>query len=141
MQKRTIGVVAASVAALVVIGGTAAEAKSLLTGKDIKDNTLTSKDIKNGTLTVQDFKASERAKLRASLNTITVESPTVVVPAFDIGTVIAYCPAGKKVTGGGYFSSIAIAASSTPGTNSWGAVINNSANSIAVEVNAYAVCA
>ncbi len=54
---------------------------------------------------------------------------------------MASCPVGMKVTGGGYFSSIAIAASSTPGTGSWGVVINNFANSIPVDVNAYAVCA
>jgi hypothetical protein len=146
MQKRTIGLVAGSVAALVLIGGTAADARSLITGKEIKDNSVTGKDIKNGSLTLSDFKASERAKLRgpagtsASLNTVTVESPTVTVAAGDIGTVIAYCPAGKKVTGGGYYSSIAIAASSQPGGTFWGAVINNYANAIDVEVNAYAVC-
>ncbi|WP_067441359.1 hypothetical protein [Nocardioides jensenii] len=151
MHKRTIGVVAASVAALVLIGGTSAEARGLITGKnvkdssltgaDIKDSTLTGRDVKNGTLTLADLKASDRAKLlRAPLNTTIVESPIVTVPAYDSGVVIAFCPAGKRVTGGGYFSSIAIAASSSPGKTSWGVVINNFANDIPVEVNAYAVC-
>jgi hypothetical protein len=146
MQKRTVGIVATFVAALVLIGG-AAEAKGLLTGKDIKDKSLTGKDIKDGSLTLKDFKGSERVKLRgpaganATLNTITVQSPTVRVAAFDIGSVSASCPAGMKITGGGYFVSVAIAASNQPITNGWGVVVNNSNNSIPVDVSAYAVCA
>jgi hypothetical protein len=146
MQKRTIGLVAASVAAIVLVGG-AAEAKGLLTGKDIKDKSLTGKDVKDGSLTLKDFKGSERVKLRgpagtnASLNTTTVQSPTVRVAAFDIGSVTAFCPAGMKITGGGYFVSVAIAASNQPITNGWGVVVNNSDNSVPVDVNAYAVCA
>lgn len=149
MQKRTIGLVAASVVVLILVGGTAADAGSLLTGKDVKDNSLTGKDVKDGTLTLKDFKASERTKLRGpagpsgAVNTVTVVSPTVTIAAYDLGNVIAFCPAGKKVTGGGYSASIAIAAASIPNGdgNAWGAVINNSDNPIDVEVSAYAICA
>ena len=62
--------------------------------------------------------------------------------AYDIGTVIAFCPAGKRVSGGGYSGSIAITAASLPNNlgNAWGAVINDTNNSIDVQVSAYALC-
>jgi hypothetical protein len=69
----------------------------------------------------------------------------VTVAAYSIGYADAYCPAGKKITGGGYFASIAIPASSGPAapspTTGWRTVINNSDNSIPVDVYAFAVCA
>ena len=164
INKKSVGIVGA-VALVAALSSTGtAVAGGLITSAQIKDSAITSPKVKNGTLTLKDFKASERSKLvgatgatgatgpmgaigppglSASNDSVVVQSPTVTVAARDIGTVIAYCPAGKKVTGGGYFSSIAIAASSTPSAaaSSWGAVINNTANSIAVDVWAYAVCA
>lgn len=153
MQKRTVGLVAASIAALVLLGGTAADAGGLITGKDVKD----------GSLTVKDFKASERAKLRGPagptgpaglpgavgpagapgvVTPTIVQSPESTIPAGEIGTVIAFCPAGKKVSGGGYAASIAIAAANIPNNlgNAWGAVINNSDNVIPIQASAYAIC-
>lgn len=165
---KKIAVIASGVIAVAALSSTGtAVAGGLITTGQIKDSAITSDKVKNGTLTLKDFKSSERSKLvgpagatgatgatgpmgaigpagaSATANSVVVQSPTVTVPAYDIGTVIAFCPAGKKVTGGGYFSSIAIAASSQPSSTgtSWGAVINNSDNSIAVEVWAYAVCA
>jgi hypothetical protein len=157
MQKRTIGLVAGAAVIIAFAGGTAAEAGGLLTGKDIKD----------GSLTLKDFKASEKAKLKgatgargpqgpaglpgpataATLDTVTVESPDTYIPAGGMSNVIAYCPAGKKATGGGYFSSIAVAVGNMPTgsatglpATSWGVIINNT-SSIGVTVNAYVVCA
>jgi hypothetical protein len=160
-NKKAVAIVGgvALVAALSSTG--TAVAGGLITTKQIKDNAVTSAKVKNGTLTLSDFKASERSKLvgpagpmgpmgavgpagaSATANLSVVQSPTVTVPAYDIGTVMAFCPVGKKVTGGGYFSSIAVAASSQPNgaANAWGAVINNSENAVPVEVWAYAVCA
>ena len=94
-------------------------------------------------LWVQWVRWSPEAGANATANLSVVQSPVVTVPAYDIGSVVAVCPVGKKATGGGYFSSIAIAASSSPSAagNSWGAVIDNTDNPIAVEVWAYAVCA
>jgi len=150
MRKRSIAIVAASVAALVLVGGTAADAGRLITGKDVKD----------GSLTLKDFKASERAKLAGPrgatgpagaigpigatgvANPTVVQSAEVTVAAYGFGNVVAFCPEGKKVSGGGYAGSIAITAASIPNNlgNAWGAVINNSDNPIAVQVSAYAVC-
>ena len=125
--------------------------------------------MKNGTLTLKDFKASERSKLvgpqgpagpigptgltgltgpagaNANATHAIVQGPTVSVPAGGIGYADAYCAAGKKVTGGGFFASIAVPASSGPAapspTTGWRTVINNSDNLIAVEAYAFAICA
>jgi hypothetical protein len=163
-NKRAVGIAAAVVTVAALSSTGTAVAGGLITTKQIKDNAITTAKVKNGTLTLKDFKSSERSKLvgpagatgpmgpvgaagpagaNATANVSYVQSPVVTVPAYDIGSVIAFCPAGKKATGGGYFSSIAIAASSSPSPTgtSWGAVINNSDNSIPVEVWAYAVCA
>lgn len=129
------------------------------------DSATTTAKVKNGTLTLKDFKASERGKLvgpqgPAGLTGLTgpsgpagsgvnashaiVQGPTVRVAAYDIGYADAYCAPGKKVTGGGYFASIAVAASSGPAAPSpttwWRTVINNSENPSPVDVYAYAVC-
>lgn len=164
INKKVVGVVGAVVMVAALSSTGTAVAGGLITTKQIKDSAVNTAKVKNGSLTLKDFKASERSKLvgatgatgatgpmgaigpaglSATANVSVVQSPTVTVPAYDIGSVSAFCPAGKKVTGGGYFSSIAIAASSSPSTSatSWGAVINNSDNPIAVDVWAYAVCA
>src|SRR4051812_37826006 len=124
----TTGVFIASIiTALVVTSGGVAVAAGLITTSDIKNGAVTSAKVKNGSLLLKDFKASERSKLvgprgatgatgatgpmgaigpasaSASANSVVVQSSPVTVAAFDIGTVIAFCPAGKKVTGGGYF--------------------------------------
>ena len=162
-NKKAVGITAAVVTIAALSSTGTAVAGGLITTKQIKDSAITSAKVKNGTLTLKDFKSSERSKLvgpagatgpmgpmgavgpagaNATANVSYVQSPVVTVPAYDVGTVVAVCPAGKKATGGGYFSSIAIAASSSPSANgaSWGAVINNFDNSVPVEVWAYAVC-
>lgn len=166
VNKKSIGIAGAVIMVAALSSTGTAVAGGLITTAQIKDSAITAAKVKNGTLTLKDFKASERSKLvgtagatgaagatgpmgaigptgaSATANQVVVQSPTVTVAAFDIGTVIAFCPAGKKVTGGGYFSSIAIAASSSPNSTatSWGAVINNFDNSVSVDVWAYAVC-
>lgn len=143
ITKKAATIIGATVAVAALSSTGTAVAGGLITTKQIKDSAVTADKVKNGSLTLKDFKASERSKLVGPANSVVVQSPVAVVAANDIGTVVAFCPAGKKVTGGGYFSSIAIAASSSPSPagNSWGAVINNSDNIIPVEVWAYAVCA
>jgi len=148
--------VVSTLALVVALSGGAAVAGGLITTKQIKNDAVTSAKVKDGTLTLKDFKASERQKLvgpagsSASIDTVTVEGPTVSVPAGELQCIYAQCPAGKKVTGGGYYSSIAIAVSSNPadsqglhgsgpGDTEWGVMIDND-SSIPVEVNAWAVC-
>ena len=163
INKKVMTIVAGVVALMALSSTGGAVAGGLITTKHIKDGAVTSAKVKNGTLTLKDFKSSERAKLvgprgpqgiagltgvsgpvgpSGTANLTQVVSPTVTIPAGEIGTVIASCPAGQKVTGGGYFSSIAIAASSQPtgSTTAWGSVIDNSFNTIPVEVQAYAIC-
>jgi hypothetical protein len=144
ISKKTIGFIgAAAVLVAITSTGAPAEAAKLLTGKNIKD----------GSLTLKDFKASERAKLvgpqgpagmpgqPAALNTVIVESPDVFIGAGNLGVAIAYCPAGTKVTGGGYYSDDSIAYESVPNTpNSWGAQFDNYSD-YTITVSAYAVCA
>lgn len=163
VSKKTVGVVGGA-ALLVALGSTGtAVAGGMITSAQISKNAVTGDKVKDGTLTLKDFKSSERSKLQGpagpagpvgpmgavgpagvnALNNPTiVQSPAVTVAAGDISSVSAFCPAGKKVSGGGYFSSIAVAASSSPSLSgtSWGAVINNSDNIISVDVWAYAVC-
>lgn len=165
INKKIVGIAGAVVMVAALSSTGTAVAAGLITTKQIKDSAVTAAKVKNGTLTLKDFKASERGKLvgpqgpagpaglagltgpaGASVNAshAIVQGPTMRVAAYDIGYADAYCAAGKKVTGGGYFASIAIAASSGPAapspTTGWRTVINNSQNSIAVDVYAFAIC-
>ncbi|MGF9756522.1 hypothetical protein AAII07_15070 [Microvirga sp. 0TCS3.31] len=168
-NKKALGIAGAVVAVAALSTTGTAVASGLITTGQIKDSAITTAKVKNGTLTLKDFKASERNKLvgpagpsgLAGLTGLTgpqgpagasanashaiVQGPTVSVAAGAIGYADAYCPVGKKVTGGGFFASIAVPASSGPAapspTTGWRTVINNSDNVIAVDVNAWAVCA
>ncbi|MBL0748493.1 hypothetical protein [Nocardioides baculatus] len=163
INKKAVGIAGAVIAVAALSGSGTAVAAGLITTNQIKDSAITTGKVKNGTLTLKDFKASERAKLvgpagpagvtgmtgpagaSASASQAIVQGPTVTVAAYDIGYADAYCPAGKKITGGGYFASVAIPASSGPAapspTTGWRTVINNSDNPVAVDVYAFAVCA
>ena len=166
INKKIVGIAGAVVMVAALSSTGTAVAAGLITTKQIKDSAITTDKVKNGTLTLKDFKASERAKLvgpqgpvgpagltglagptgaSANATHAIVQGPTVTVAAGAIGYADAYCAPGKKVTGGGFFASIAVPASSGPAapspTTGWRTVINNSENPIAVEVYAFAVCA
>ena len=163
ISKKIVGIAGAVVMVAALSSTGTAVAAGLITTKQIKDSAITTDKVKNGTLTLKDFKASERRKLvgpqgPAGLTGLTgpagasanathaiVQGPTVTVAAGAIGYADAYCAPGKKVTGGGFFASIAVPASSGPAapspTTGWRTVINNSDNPIAVEVYAFAICA
>lgn len=68
------------------------------------------------------------------------EGPDVTVFPGDVEVAVADCPAGQRATGGGFFSSIGIAAASVPGTSSWGVIVTND-TVISITINAYVVCA
>jgi hypothetical protein len=55
-RSRFVSVLAIGVIVALVIGGGAAVAAKLITGKDIKNNTVTTKDVKNNNLTGKDVK-------------------------------------------------------------------------------------
>lgn len=162
INKKVVGITGAAVMVAALSSTGTAVAAGLITTNQIKNSAITSAKVKNGTLTLKDFKASERAKLvgpagpagvtgmpgpagpAASATQEIIQGPTTTIEAYNIGYADAYCPTGKKITGGGYFASIAIAASSGPAaaspTTGWRTVINNSDNPIAVDAYAFAVC-
>lgn len=171
ITKKAVGIAGAVVMVAALSGTGTAVAAGLITTKQIKDSAITTAKVKNGTLTLKDFKSSERTKLvgpqgpaglaglagaagatgaagaagaSANASQSIVQGPTVSVPAGGIGSADAYCPAGQKITGGGFFVSIAVPASSGPAapspTTGWRTVINNSDNPIAVSGYAFAIC-
>ncbi len=92
-QRRFAGLPALVVAVLalvVALGGTATAA-SLITSRQIKDNTITTKDVKNGTLLLKDFKRSEAAKLRGKAGVNGKNGASAFAPP----------PSGTVVKGGG----------------------------------------
>lgn len=163
INKKAVGITAAAVMVAALSSTGTAVAGGLISTNQIKNSAINSAKVKNGSLTLKDFKASERSKLvgpagpagvtgmtgpagpSASATQAIVQGPTVTIAAYGIGYADAYCPAGKKITGGGYFASIAIPASSGPAapspTTGWRTVINNSDNPVSVDAYAFAVCA
>lgn len=69
-----------------------------------------------------------------------VTGPELTIAAGSIGTVLAPCPAGTTVIGGGFFVSIAHPASSQSYGAGWAAIVNND-TLIPINANAYALCA
>jgi hypothetical protein len=71
-----------------------------------------------------------------------VTGPSTTIPADDVGSASATCPPGTVVTGGGFYTSIAVPANSQAfANNSWTVIVNNFDNLIAIEAYAFAVCA
>ena len=72
MQKRTI-IAGLGIAAMLVVAGTSgAVAGSLITGKDVKNESLTGADIKNGSIRKHDFSSHVNALLK-SKGTVTYQ--------------------------------------------------------------------
>ena len=71
-----------------------------------------------------------------------VTGPSTTIAADDVGSASATCPAGTTVTGGGFYTSIAVPASSQAfANNSWTVIVNNFGIGIPIEAYAFAVCA
>ncbi|MGH2821730.1 MAG: hypothetical protein ACRDLY_01675 [Thermoleophilaceae bacterium] len=107
---------------ILVVGATSATAATLITSKQIKDNSVRSKDVRNGTLLLKDFKASQRAKLRGpagqqgvqgvpgnpATDTDTnvsfeyVNGPVVSVAPGTANSSAAVCPEGRLAVGGSF---------------------------------------
>jgi hypothetical protein len=111
---------AAIIAALLatLVGGGAAEASRLMTGKQIKDGSLTGADVKNKSLTPDDFTGSVQGPQGPAgpagaqgapglANLVTVQSAATSVPPGGSLFPIVWCPAGTSVIGTGFYNSIA----------------------------------
>jgi hypothetical protein len=63
MSRLSYANVAATLALFVALGGSAT-AVTLITGRQVRNDSLTGKDVRNGSLTLRDWKKSERRRLR-----------------------------------------------------------------------------
>ncbi len=154
----TPSMIVSMIALTVALSGTAVAAK-LITGAQIKD----------GSIGYVDISKTAKAKLLGSsgaqglpgpagaagvagaagaaggfnMSKISyVTGPTVTVADGDVGSASAFCPAGNKVMGGGFFSSITsvgASANNSAGT-SWFVLVFNDTG-IPVDIWAFAVCA
>jgi hypothetical protein len=146
--------VLSAVALLVAAASTSAYAAAKIASKDIKsgavtssklaNNSVTSKKVKNGSLTLSDFRTSDRNRILGPkvADSVRVDVEGVIVPAGDFSTFTVWCPGKRKVIGGGYFSSVAIASASAPNNDRSGWVVQvvNFDNDFEVEVDGYAIC-
>jgi hypothetical protein len=73
---RTVFKIALGVVAIVALLAASAGAKSLITGKDVKNSSLTGADIKNGSLAAADLSAAARATLRGPVGASGTPGPT-----------------------------------------------------------------
>lgn len=164
MRKHVTPAMLVALIALMVALGGAASAQVLLTGANIKNSSVTSADIKNGTIKLNDLATSTQRGMTGPrglpgaagvpgaagaagasagpANLRYVQGPTVSFAPGAIGYVEAFCPAGTKVTGGGYFNNINDVAGATPdqfGGTRYSVLINNNTG-ITVDSYAFAIC-
>jgi hypothetical protein len=106
--------VAISIVALLLAMAAGATAKTLITGKDIKNGTVTGKDIKNGSLQKADLSAAAQEALHGAKGAAGAKG-TPGVSGYEAFTVLsdgiaagsdgvsqrATCPTGKVAVGGG----------------------------------------
>jgi hypothetical protein len=109
---------------------------------DLKANAVNSGKVANGSLLRADFRAGE---LTVANLIIYVPGPNNTVPASDLGSSTATCPAGYGVISGGYISIAAdgevYADDSFGARNSWTALLDNFDSLVTGTVQAVAYCA
>jgi hypothetical protein len=149
--------IVALIALMIALGG-AATAATQFTGANIKNSSITSADIRNGTIKLNDLARSTQRGMvgprglpgapgapgaAAGPSRLSyVQGPTSTFPPGAIDTVSAFCPPGTKVTGGGWFASIADVGGSLPDTfggTRYSAIISNQ-TTLSVDVFAVAIC-
>jgi hypothetical protein len=108
-RRRSLPVIALAVLALVVVAGTSgAVAGSMITSKQIKDDTILSRDIKNGAVKGADLNDATEAALRgrqgpagrAGISDYGMIFQQLNWPANSPGKRSVSCPAGKSLLGG-----------------------------------------
>jgi hypothetical protein len=150
--------VVALAALAVALGGTA-----------VASTVISSRDIKDGSIAVRDLSPAVRSQLgrvvvqgpagspgpagapgaagatgaRGGFDLSKLTSfwgPDTLILAGTIGSAFAYCPAGQKPTGGGFFSGDTHVGISAPVDGGWQVVVNNTTG-VDYSVSVFVVCA
>lgn len=163
ISKSSLATIALATGLVLASGAGGAVAGSMVTGKQIKNNTVTTKDIKNGTLQSADLSAplqagaAPGARPLAGYELVTVLGDSVAAGAS--GSARATCPAGKQIVGGSgswygfalgdgtlsrvYFEHFENGTATTPTATNANSIrvmgTNDAASSLALK--AYAICA
>jgi hypothetical protein len=166
--RLTLKAIAVAVVAMSIVGGGAAGAARLITGKQIRDSSITGWDIKNHSLKPVDFKGSVRGPrgqqgaegARGAQGQQGVQGPqgpagpTVVnqltrvelvgvIPPGTVNHVTASCPAGQGVVSGGYYAvgKGAVFYEDSFGGRAWAVGYDNLGAGVQADVTAVAYCA
>jgi hypothetical protein len=160
--------IAVAVVAMAIVGGGAAGAARLITGKQVKDGSITGWDIKNHSLKPVDFKGSVRGPRGhpgaegprgaqgpqgtqgpqgpagpTVVNQLTRVELVGVIPPDAVNHVNATCPAGQGVVSGGYYAvgTGAVFYEDSFGGRAWSVGYDNHGASGQADVTAVAYCA
>lgn len=147
-------------ALMVALGGTATAAKTLIGSKDIATGAIKARHLAPGAVTLAKVAPAARASLRGASgpqgpagpaggfdpNKLTrVVGVTVTVLPGNVGTAAVTCPAGQKVTGGGFqtdgFQETVYASAPTIDGTGWIVFLDNTAALVTDLLGAaYALC-
>jgi hypothetical protein len=157
--------IAAVAVVAALLAAATAGAQAVIDGGDVRNNSLTGKDVKNKSLTKKDFRGSVRGpRGRRGLpgpqgaagpqgppgptvlgRIVRVEGPTVIIPAGDLGSAEAVCPAGHGVVSGGFSAAAADAETffedDFGSRNAWVVGLDNFDSLVSAELSAIAYCA
>lgn len=99
-RERVPTAVAVALATALVAGASGATAGSLITGRQIKNNTVTGADVRNRSLSQRDIAPSTVARM-AAVDARTRQEVSATVQQGFTATVAVSCPPGQVATGGG----------------------------------------
>jgi len=171
-MKRFVTVTAAVVIGLGVTGGTGYAISSQINGKNIKKGSISYDKLSKSAVKKLRGKTGPRGPIGAAgpmglaggpgspgaaganganganggfdpAKVSYVTGPDTTAPGGGVVTTAqAFCPAGTKVVGGGYYSNIAMNGYSAPRSDGsgWAMIVDNTTG-VATTINAYAVCA
>lgn len=160
--------IVAVTALLLTMGtGTAVGARTLITGKQIKDRSITGRDIKDRSLKTADLAVATRKAMTgpagpagpsgpagpvgpagppgpSQLGAITRVEQDGTVAAGDINHVTATCPSGQGIISGAFITAgggVVFSEDSFGGSDSWSVLYDNSGVGSSATVDAIAYCA
>ena len=138
--RQRIGTLAAVIVVIAVVGGGSATAASMITGRQIQDESVTGRDIKNNSLKGADVDENSLGRVRSALRAQSAArvgnldynvSDPVANPSGsqDFGAV--GCDPGQSAVGGGVFTSSETAGEQSVNSSgpvdpfTWGAYVDN----------------